>query len=149
MKRKSALLIFSAVAVLTAAVGWISSNSLEEARACFKDSCFFLEIASTPEERSKGLMFRESLPKYEGMLFVFEKEGDYSFWMKNVLISLDIIWMNKEGGVVYIAENLQPDSGVYYETVNPGQRAKYVLEINGGLAAQIGLTVGDIIEIKY
>ncbi|MDD3399471.1 MAG: DUF192 domain-containing protein [Candidatus Paceibacterota bacterium] len=149
MKRKSALLIFAAAVVLAAAAGWFFGSPSEEARACFKDNCFSIEIASTPKERSTGLMFRESLPKNEGMLFVFEKEGSYSFWMKNVIIPLDIIWMDKEGRVAYIAENLQPDSGLHYETVNPGQRAKYVLEINGGLAAQIGLTVGDMIEIKY
>jgi len=149
MERRGALLIFTVTVVLAAAAGWVFGDSSEKARACFKDNCFSIEIASTPEEKNRGLMFRESLLENEGMLFVFKEEGNYSFWMKNVLISLDIIWMDREGRVAYIAENLQPDSGVHYETVNPGQRAKYVLEINGGLAAQIGLTIGDVIEVKY
>ncbi len=149
MKRKSALLIFAAAIVLAAAAGWIFSDRPSNAKTCFKNNCFLVEIASTPEERSRGLMYRENLPGNEGMLFVFKEEGNYSFWMKNVLIPLDIIWIDKNGKITYIAENLQPNSGVHYETIKPSQRAKYVLEINGGLAAKIGLTIGDMVKLKY
>jgi uncharacterized protein len=149
MKRKSALLIFTVTVVLAAAAGWVFTDRSDGARVCFKNNCFLIEIASTPQERSRGLMFRENLPENEGMLFVFEKEGDYSFWMKNVLIPLDIIWINKDGEIVYIAENLQPGTDIEYGTIKPNQKAKYVLEINGGLAAQIGLTIRDLIEIRY
>ena len=55
-----------------------------------------------------GLMFRENMDSDRGMLFIFEKEGEYPFWMKNTLIPLDIIWINKDKEVVFISENAQP-----------------------------------------
>lgn len=95
-------------------------------------------------ERSRGLMYREGLDSDKGMLFIFEKEGEYPFWMKNTLISLDIIWINENKEVVFISENAQPCSEEYScPSISPGKNAKYVLEINGGTSERIGLKIGD------
>jgi len=66
---------------------------------CFKAQCFEAEISDTIESRKQGLMFRKGLPQDEAMLFIFEKEGIYSFHMRNVNFPLDIVWLNenKEG----------------------------------------------------
>jgi len=106
---------------------------------CFGMHCFSVEIADTNAKRERGLMFRASLEKNKGMLFVFEKEGDYPFWMKNTLIPLDIIWMDQSGQIVYASKNLQPCGGTDCPATDPEVNAKYVLEINAGLMDELGL----------
>ena len=88
-------------------------------------------------------MFRDNLEEDRGMLFVFEEEKEWSFWMKNTFIPLDIIWLNREGKVVHIAKNVQPCFEEKCLSVNPLSPAKYVLEINGGIADEIDIAVGD------
>jgi len=144
MKRKTLLIIIFLFILLVILILLIRHWTREQNQACFKNYCFDLELAKTPEERSRGLMFRESLDLDKGMLFVFEKEGAYSFWMKNTLIPLDIIWINKDKEIVFISENTQPCKEEYIcPSVNPEKNAKYVLEVNGGMAEKIGLKIGD------
>ena len=121
----------------------------EQGQICFGNDCFAVEIASRAKDRQKGLMFREDLEKDKGMLFVFKKEGEYSFWMKNVLMPLDIIWLDKDKKVVHIAENCQPCPQPPCPSIKPGKKAKYVLEINGGLALKKGIKEGDRAELQY
>lgn len=117
-------------------------------RVCFENNCFNVEIAETDSERSRGLMFREKLDLDKGMLFIFEEEGEYSFWMKNTLIPLDIVWINEVKEVVFIGENARPCTEEYVcPSINPGKNAKYVLEINAGIAEKIGLKIGDKINL--
>jgi uncharacterized protein len=112
-------------------------------KVCFENNCFDLEVAETREQRKQGLMFREKLDPNKGMLFIYQQEAIYPFWMKNTLISLDIIWINKENQVVYISQNNQPCQDNDCFSINPDKKAKYVLEINAGKAAEINLKVGD------
>ena len=104
------------------------------ANVCFKEYCFLTEVAKTQIEHKRGLMFRESLDKNRGMLFVFEIEGNYPFWMKNTLIPLDIIWINKNIEVVFIKKNAEPCKITECHLIDSNQNAKYALEINGGIA---------------
>ena len=92
-------------------------------------------------------MFRESLEDNRGMLFIYDFDGEYNFWMKNTLIPLDIIWINSEKEVVYIEYSAQPCQEIC-ESINPGKDAKYILEINGGKANEIGLEIGDKINFN-
>ncbi len=119
------------------------SNNKKEARVCFQDHCFEVELALSAEEKRKGLMFRDQLDLDKGMLFVYKDEKERSFRMKDVLIPLDIIWINGEDEVVFISKNTQPCKESFCQSINPGKNAKYVLEINAGLSKEIGLTVGD------
>lgn len=121
----------------------IAVKTDSENKVCFKKDCFLVELAETAEEKSKGLMFREELAKDHGMLFVFTEETKSSFWMKNTLIPLDIIWLNKDKEVVFISRNNQPCLPEECFSINPGVAAKYVLELNAGTVAAIGLVVGD------
>lgn len=104
---------------------------------------FYVELATTSEQRRRGLMFREQLDPDKGMLFIFEEEGVYPFWMKNVVIPLDIIWIDKGGKVVVISKDAQPCTEEPCPSINPGTKARYVLEIRAGTADRIGLVVGD------
>lgn len=105
-----------------------------------------VEIADEPVKRSRGLMFIESLPKDHGMLFVFDKEDIYSFWMMNVRFSLDLIWIDSNGIVVDIKRDAPPcfESCPSY---NPKDTARYVLEVNSGFADDVGLKEGSYVEI--
>lgn len=78
-----------------------------------------------------------------GMLFIFEVEGNYPFWMKNTLIPLDMIWINKELEVVHIAKDVQPCKTISCPSTNPQANALYVFEINAGLAEQSNIEVGS------
>jgi poly-gamma-glutamate synthesis protein (capsule biosynthesis protein) len=119
----------------------------KEKSVCFAENCFFVEIADTPEKQTEGLMYRDSLAKDRGMLFVFDKEAIYSFWMKNTLIPLDIIWLNGNKEVVFIKNNAQPCQDEC-PAIKPDAEAKYVLEINSGLANKINLKIGDKLIFK-
>ncbi len=124
------------------------NNSHIIPKICFENKCFNVEIADTPEKRRTGLMNRESLAIDSGMLFTFEKEGIYNSWMKNTLIPLDIIWFNKDNEIIFIKENAQPCKTEQCETFGPEKKAKYILEINGGLAEKTGVEIGDEIEFR-
>ncbi|MBW6441195.1 DUF192 domain-containing protein [Patescibacteria group bacterium] len=118
------------------------------AAVCVKENCFAVEIADTYQEREIGLMNRKNMPTESGMFFIFEKEEIYNFWMKNTLIPLDIIWIDGNDKIIYIQNNAQPCEVKNCETFGPSQKAKYVLEINGGLAEKNGIKVGDEIELR-
>ncbi len=121
-------------------------NDIKE--VCFKETCFQVEIADTPELRQQGLMFREQLDKNNGMLFIFDEEGIYPFWMKNTLTSLDIIWMNENKEIVYIEYNVQPCKEKVCPNYNPNTEARYVLEINAGLSDEFNITLGNKLDFR-
>ena len=106
-----------------------------------------VEIANEPEERTQGLMFRQNLDWDNGMFFVFEEERKLSFWMKNTLIPLDMLFIDKNFKIVEIKENVPPckeDICPNYPSEIP---AKYVLEVNGGFVIKNNIEVGD--KVSY
>ncbi len=107
-----------------------------------------VEIAETPDERAKGLMFRKSLGETDGMLFIFEERGRHAFWMKNTLISLDLFWLDRSGKVVSIAEAIPPCKTPECPTYPPTAEADYVLEVNAGFAKKHKVKVGDTLVLK-
>lgn len=101
---------------------------------------FAVEVMQTPEERSKGLMYRRELPMGRGMLFDFSPEQNVSMWMKNTYISLDMIFIRADGRILRIAENTTPES----EAIIPaGGPVRGVLEVIGGTAKKYGIAPGD------
>jgi len=121
---------------------FFGSVSSDISSVCFKNKCFDVELVITSAERSRGLMNRDDLRDNEGMLFIYDREGEYNFWMKNTLISLDIIWIDSNYEVVYIEHSAQP-CGITCDSISPGVKAMYVLEINGGISKEVGLNVGE------
>ena len=101
---------------------------------------FQVEIADTPRKREYGLMCRKALAPDRGMLFLFPQAGPQSFWMRNTLIPLDIVYIGEDGKVVSISRNARPLDERPLPSAGP---AKYVLEVAAGRAAQIGLLPGD------
>jgi uncharacterized membrane protein (UPF0127 family) len=109
------------------------------------------ELMLTPEDRSRGLMFRKSLPQDRGLLFVFEEAGHYPFWMKNCNFPIDIVWLDEAGRVVYVAEKVphcQKDPCPNYGPSGPSKPALYVLEINAGQAQREKIVRGAKLDFK-
>jgi len=145
---KNSLVLILLVILIILSVFFIFKN-MNKGKACFKDNCFEVDLAVSLGEKEKGLMFKSEMDINRGMLFVYDKEGIYSFWMKNTMIPLDIIWINAESEVVYINTYTQPCEVENCLSVNPEKNAKYVLEINAGMADKIGLKVGDKIDLNF
>ncbi|HBO97016.1 MAG TPA: hypothetical protein DE315_03835 [Candidatus Omnitrophica bacterium] len=117
-------------------------------QVCFGDKCVQVEVVRKEEELHRGLQFRTSLAPDGGMLFVFQKSGPYAFWMKDTLIPLDMIWMDSERRIVHIEHNVPPCAADPCPRYPPSGPALYVLEINAGFAAKLGLKVGDTMEFR-
>jgi len=107
-----------------------------------------LELAVTQEETAQGLMFRPRLAPDRGMLFVFEQERIPSFWMKNTLIPLDIVFLDPSGRVVDISADARPCTGEPCPQYLPRTPALAVLEINSGAAASHGIVPGAVIHFR-
>ena len=101
---------------------------------------FQIELATTPEQKSQGLMFRRSLAPDGGMLFVYPSDRTITMWMRNTLIPLDMVFIAADGRIVKVAQRTVPMS---LATISSGGPAKAVLEVNGGTAARLGLEPGD------
>ena len=115
---------------------------------CFNKHCFKVEIVETPQLKLKGLSDRVDLAENRGMLFIFDKEGEYGFWMKNTLIPLDIIWLDNKRKVVFIKRSAQPCDKSICSPIYPDKPAKYVIELNAGKVGSIGLEIGDKFEFR-
>ena len=122
------------------------SNNISQ--ICFENKCFEVEIADTAREREIGLMNRKYLALNSGMLFVFDQADFHSLWMKNTLIPLDMIWIDGNNKIIFIKENAEPCETDMCESFGPNEKAKYVLEINGGLAEEMELNIGNEIEVR-
>jgi hypothetical protein len=101
---------------------------------------FAVELATTDEERARGLMFRKELPGGRGMLFDFHNEQPVAFWMRNTYISLDMIFIRADGRILRVAENTEPLSE---KLVPSGGPVRAVLEVIAGTARKLGIAPGD------
>jgi len=104
------------------------------------------ELAVTPEERAQGLMFRQKIEFDQGMLFVFEREGIYSFWMKNMAVYLDLIWLDKEKRIVHVEREVPPCAEEPCPTYASNVPALYVLELRAGSFEKRGLKMFDRLD---
>lgn len=104
------------------------------------------EIADTSVKKAKGLSGRSSLPENKGMLFLFQKPDYYHFWMKNMLVPLDFVWI-RDKKVVEITENVQPADYQPPKNLIPKNKADAVLEINAGLIGKFNIKAGD--EVSF
>ncbi len=145
---RSALIVLLATALAVFAIG-SASRAQDTAKLRVEPvtvetqggkEIFKAEIADTPELRQKGLMFRKQLGADEGMLFDFGAPRPVHMWMKNTYISLDMIFIRKDGTVVAIGANTEPLSEAVVGVEEP---VKGVLEVAAGTAARIGLKPGD------
>lgn len=99
-------------------------------------------IADTPEKRLRGLSVLKRLKKQQGMLFLFETPSNYPFWMKEMTFPIDILWLNKNGEVVFLKEHAHPDD--YPQSyIPPKENVLYVLELQDGAIEQFNILKGD------
>ena len=147
-KLKLAPLVVLAIAVVLIAILFMKSppGAPGIRPVCFSTACISAEIADTPEERDRGLMFRTELAEDRGMLFIFETEGLYSFWMKNTLIPLDMIWIGQNFSIVHI-EHAVPCTTEPCEFYTPNTPAKYVVEVVSGFVDAHNVKVGDSVAL--
>ncbi|MDB5237801.1 MAG: hypothetical protein JWM46_71 [Candidatus Kaiserbacteria bacterium] len=110
-----------------------------------KGNTIRVSTAVTQAEHAQGLSGRTGLAADEGMLFVFTEPGDYAFWMKDMLFSIDIVWIDAAGKIIYIAPSVSPDS--YPTAFDPHMNAKYVIELPAGYMTAHNTAVGDIVQI--
>lgn len=125
----------TAVAACTSDTVWIRGN--------FGEARFSVEIADDPQERAVGLMNRPSMPRAAGMLFIYSAPQALSFWMRNTLIELDMLFVDATGVIRHIHHRAQP---LDETPIFGGDGLTHVLEINGGLARQMGIDVGDVLR---
>lgn len=101
-------------------------------------------LSNTPELRTKGLSGRPSLGTDEVMLFVFEREGKNYFWMKDMLFSIDIVWLGADRRVLHIERDVAPET--FPKSFGPDENSKYVLEFKAGVVDSVGMEIGDSIS---
>jgi len=137
MREILAVLLLLSCAACATAEPWVE----------LKGKKFTVEIADTRDKQTQGLMFRNELPKDHGMLFIFADESPRSFWMRNTRIALDILYFNSRLELVSVAENARPcrvERCPGYPSKGP---ARYVLEINAGLGAELDVREGDVLTL--
>lgn len=117
------------------------------AKALVANQVIELEVARTPQQQAVGLMYRTDLPANRGMLFLFHPPQTVNFWMKNVQIHLDILFL-KDGVVKAIAPNISPCKTNPCPTYSSGIPVNQVLELRGGQVERLGLKIGSRITIQ-
>jgi uncharacterized protein len=122
-----------------------AAETAAKARVCIKGACVNADISDTDESRARGLMFRESLSDDEGMIFIFPQPGRYSFWMMNMRIPIDIIWIDAKSRIVDITASAAPCANTC-ETITPRSDARSVLEVKAGFAGKHAIVIGDPVE---
>ena len=136
------LIILFALFMLFKKIFSVIQKSIEKYRDKSKHHYFNVQVATTEREREKGLMWVKKLKEDQGMLFEYPKETYPSLWMKNTLIPLDAIFINNEGRVVYLAEDMKPHSK---KPVKSKAKCKYVLEVKAGTIVDKEINKGDYI----
>jgi len=128
--------------VLSAGCG--EKNTPETVELRVGKDVYTVEVARTPEERQKGLMNRETLGEFRGMLFVFDRDQQLSFWMKNTLIPLSIAYLSKDGTIREIYD-MEPQST---RPVKSRYSVRYALELPQGAFERSGVSAGDRIDLS-
>lgn len=145
-RRRLAAVLSAALAV--ACTGPLSAETCNPAAATFRwnggETRFDIELAITPAQRERGLMFRDRMPATAGMLFVFDHPQDVAFWMKNTRIPLDMLFIGPDGQVLAVHPDAIP--GDLTPIPGPPRATEFVLEINGGLARRLGLAPGAVMR---
>lgn len=108
-----------------------------------KQHVFNVEMATTSQQQMTGEMFRTSIPADGGMLFDWGRPQPTQMWMKNTLVSLDMVFINADGTIRSIAENTVPRS---LAVIDAGGPVRAALELNAGTTAKLGIRVGDVVK---
>jgi len=144
-----AIAIIGILGLLVLASFLVAPQQKETTAVLFSDGTkITAEIADDDKEQELGLSNRDALDYNKGMLFVFDYENNWAFWMKDMRFPIDMIWLNTDGNIVYIQKNAQPCKEGCDSFVS-NKPAKYVVEVNSGFADKHVLKIGDIVKIKF
>lgn len=124
----------------------LESEDIEIHTAKGEKLVFHVEMAKTYPQQRKGMMFRDNVDKYTGMLFLFPDVRERSFWMKNTWVALDIIFIRPDGIIHHIHPNAEVKN---QESIKSNGEVSAVLEIGGGEAARLGIAAGDRIAHDF
>lgn len=138
-----ALLAAGLLSLVAAPVWAVCAEDKVTLRGDWGQATFTVVVADDAQERAQGLMFVESMPTLSGMLFVYDQPQPVSFWMKNTLIPLDMLFAGADGMILNIHENAIPGD---LTPIPGGDEIQYVLEINGGLSRRLGIAEGDLMQ---
>ncbi|MEM9248641.1 MAG: DUF192 domain-containing protein [Pseudomonadota bacterium] len=129
------------MSVILPIAAWAECNAAHvDLRGDWGQARFSVEVVDTPETRAQGLMFRESMAQSAGMLFVYQSAQAPTFWMRNTLIPLDMVFARPDGVVQHVHPEAVPlDEETH---ISGGEGILVVLEINGGVAARFGIAPG-------
>lgn len=152
VEKKTALVlklryILCPVALLLFILAIFFSSQKDNSPNCFgktimvKDEAICARVADDNNERIMGLSGASNLATNEGMLFIYDLPGNHGIWMKDMLINIDIIWLDESKSVLHIEENIKPDS--YPKVYAPGSSAKYVIELKEGTINRLKINKGD------
>ena len=151
IKNKIFILAFlSVLAFLLVALPKTTENPVREYQKYYIEKTnnelvtLYLEESVTRNQMNLGLMYRDNLPPSHGMIFIFDYPDKASFWMKNTYISLDLIMVDSDGKVREIYPNQTPQS---LRPINSKSKVKYVIELQAGETKNLGINVGDILDI--
>lgn len=157
--RLQVLVPISAAAVIVGAAGILtipSDSKLESTEfprgiVAVDGAVLDVQVADTAPRRTRGLMFQESLPAGEGMLYVHDEQGEYSRWMLNMQFPVDIVWFDDDGRFVHVERGVAPCKSALEQAtctaVNPGKDALYVLEVAAGEADALGIGEGSRLTV--
>lgn len=138
-----------AAALACAACAALPSPAAPDAPAVtLRGHAFGVEVAATPAQWERGLMDRTSMPGNHGMLFIYPEAQPLSFWMKDTLIPLDMLFFDSAHRLVAIHANVPPCKADPCPSYLSGVPVRYVLELNAGTAAKLGLRKGDVITFS-
>lgn len=157
--RTQALVPIAAAAVIVGVIGLMSIpsdsklESVEFPRGTIKvdDVVLEVQIADDESKRIRGLMFQDPLPYDQGMIFVFDEPGVYSLWMLNMQFALDMIWIDANGNVVHIEQDIPPCETpteiMACQSIVPSGEAMYILEVTAGFVEQFGITKDSKVDL--
>jgi len=140
IKRLAFAVLLVAVAACFVAAARSAEQQILEIASKSGVHVFSVELAVTDEERSRGLMFRRSVPESYGMLFDFKRDQEVTMWMRNTYVSLDMIFIQSDGRIRRIAESTETESD---KIIPSGGQVRAVLEVAAGTARKLGIEPGD------
>ncbi|MFH0863622.1 MAG: DUF192 domain-containing protein [Candidatus Gottesmanbacteria bacterium] len=148
-KFKISLLSLIGIIGLLWGVSFLRTHSDKKPFLTINKQKIFLEVAKTAEEHERGLSYRENIPINQGMLFIFAKSGNYSFWMKDMKFDLDFIYIN--GSIIVdVVENVPyPKSSEQPKIIVAKHEFDKVLEVNSGTINRLKIKIGDKAEYSF
>ncbi|MDP3989323.1 MAG: DUF192 domain-containing protein [bacterium] len=142
------LIIVAVVTILLLGVLWHSSTTRDQQpTVTIAETSFVVTIADTPEARRLGLSGVDFLNENEGMFFVFDEDARHGIWMKNMVISIDILWFDRERRLIDFRDSISPET--YPEPFIPRSDARYVLEVSAGMRIRNRIGRGMQFELAY